>query len=72
MNCGHLHPAFGYSRYDPFRQLPEKKRRVIWVCGAQACRDRAEAWKKKADGNQGQAAKVARKTETPAAQAALF
>lgn len=49
-NCGAPHAAFGYRRKGSWSRLPESKRTMIFVCGAPECRARAEAWKRKADG----------------------
>lgn len=49
-NCGAPHAAFGYRRRGSLSSLPEAKRTMIFVCGAPECKERAEAWKRKADG----------------------
>lgn len=50
-NCGQDHAAFGYRRRGFLSQLSEKNRTTIWVCGKPECKARAEAWKRKADGD---------------------
>lgn len=47
-SCGAPWAAFGYSRRNA-KALPEKLRKVMWVCGKPACKDRAETWKARAD-----------------------
>jgi len=58
-NCGAPHAAFGYRRRGPLSSLSEARRTMIFVCGAPACRDRAEAWKRRADGERGFARRAA-------------
>ena len=51
LSCGDPCAPFGYRRRGFLSALPERHRTYVWVCGAAACKDRAEAWKRKADGD---------------------
>lgn len=46
--CGKPNAAFGYARRPTSRGWTAEIK--VWVCGAPACKERAEEWKRKADG----------------------
>lgn len=70
MNCGAPNAPLGYSRKGTLRRLPEKLRTRIFVCPLPDCVARAEAWKRRADGEITTARPPAPSTPEPAANPA--